>query len=77
MIVIYSFPVLPILQSFQVIKATNSSMTIQWELPQPPFLPIDEFIVSHILSNRDQSLILCIMPLGDLQLSCQLGESTW
>ncbi len=53
MIVIYSFPVLPILQSFRVIKATNSSMTIQWELPQPPFLPIDEFIVSHILSNRD------------------------
>ncbi|XP_064388769.1 uncharacterized protein LOC135336822 isoform X2 [Halichondria panicea] len=52
-------PVLPILQSFRVIKATNSSMTIQWELPQPPFLPIDEFIVTY------SSLVNWESPLGE------------
>ncbi len=37
--------VLPYPQDLRLVEARNSSVTIRWELPVQPFLPVTEFIV--------------------------------
>ncbi len=45
MYLVYFLLVLPRPQDLSVVEATNSSITLQWQLPSQPFLPIKDFIV--------------------------------